>query len=210
MGWRRRLGIALALVGAVGLTLWVARSGEGDGKAGVEIVSSTVDPRPAVGPRRLPCTEVDELANFGLYALGARFEDLDLEAVIRTCNRTNSVSYVYGECTPPGGEGGCAPPVEIQVWPACERYPGRHGSRGRFGTRRGVPALETDAGVELYSGDSSIIVFGDDPDRVDRAVAALQPVQLGKALDETPPATHPMQRLEPPIAGATAGRLRCS
>lgn len=30
-------------------------------------------------------------------------------------------TFIYGDCTPPPGEGGCAPPLEVQVWSACVR-----------------------------------------------------------------------------------------
>src|SRR3978361_269835 len=37
-------------------------------------------------------------------------------------HRSNFTSFVYGTCTP-HGDSGCPYPLEIQVWPSCERNP---------------------------------------------------------------------------------------
>jgi hypothetical protein len=39
----------------------------------------------------------------------------------------NDVTFIYGTCDPSGGEGGCAPPLEVQVWSACARNPSMYG-----------------------------------------------------------------------------------
>ncbi len=87
----------------------------------------------ALDGKHLACTPADVPANFRVYSLGSSFDGLPLTAVLRQCEdpgldasigvdaRGNSTSYIYGDCELPMGEGGCAPPLEVQVRPACER-----------------------------------------------------------------------------------------
>jgi hypothetical protein len=35
--------------------------------------------------------------------------------------RANYVGYIYGDCSIASGDEACAPPLEVQVWPACIR-----------------------------------------------------------------------------------------
>ena len=68
---------------------------------------------------------------FTRYFLGQDFESLPLTDTSYSCHRPTPpsdgiaredlVSFIYGDCTP-GDEGGCAPPLEIQTWPACDRW----------------------------------------------------------------------------------------
>ena len=34
-----------------------------------------------------------------------------------------TVTFIYGDCEPPVGDGGCSPPAQIQISPACIRHP---------------------------------------------------------------------------------------
>jgi hypothetical protein len=85
----------------------------------------------------------------------------------------NAELAVYGTCDP-GDEGGCAPPLSIQTWDACERNyaqyaanPAPDGSvvphqRIRL---RGIDGAIFDDGhrVELYGRRVTIVIFADDP-----------------------------------------------
>lgn len=152
-------------------------------------------PAEANNERLLPCTSADQPVNFGNYWLRGEWEGLPLNAVIRRCDapdpsiagavavprtalRANYVSYIYGDCDPADEQGSCAPPVEIQTWPFCERNLGVY----RFDpeglelpyfrtTIRGVPAAIFEDGlrVELYTTDSTIVAFGSDSAQVRRA-----------------------------------------
>src|SRR5687767_12074275 len=70
-----------------------------------------------------------EFGDFELYALGDAYGDLPLTDVIRVFDpspeappvRANYVAFIYGTCD--ASAGGCAPPLSIQVWAACERNP---------------------------------------------------------------------------------------
>ena len=99
-----RIGsIALALVG---ICLLFAGSGPAqDGSPGLSFFDV---------PQALAFHE------FPLYDAGDRVDGLPLVAVLRRDDTADFVSFVYGDCTA-GDDEGCAPPAEVQVWPACRR-----------------------------------------------------------------------------------------
>lgn len=87
-------------------------------------------------PRLKACSEATPLFN-----VGPEFVGLTLTAIHRVCSnpqpmvsvsaggidpdslgRSNFTSFLYGDCAP-RGESGCPFPLEIQVWPTCERNP---------------------------------------------------------------------------------------
>lgn len=43
----------------------------------------------------------------------------------RHAYRANFASLIYGDCEA-SSDAGCAPPLEIQTWPACERNAGTY------------------------------------------------------------------------------------
>src|SRR5918999_1504905 len=53
-----------------------------------------------------------------LYWVGERFEKWDVEHV--EAGAREFVPFIYGTCEPGGGiEGGCPPPLQIQIQPLC-------------------------------------------------------------------------------------------
>lgn len=104
---------------------------------------------------------------------------LPLAARLPRDARSNFVSYTYGTCDPPP-DGGCPLPLEIQTWPRCERDPtdydiGHHNPLQAKLTVRGVPAhlYEDGLRLEVYAGESTIVVFGLQREQVLRAGRAL-------------------------------------
>ena len=145
-------------------------------------------------------------AEFPLFDAGERVDGLPLTAILRRDDSADLVSFVYGDCAA-GEEAGCAPPVEVQVWPACRRNLHLYDS-GRLGapvpegaTVRGVPAAFFEDGLrlELQASRATIVVFGDSRARVRRAAAALR--SFGR-----PPSTAALPAPEP---GAVEGTLSC-
>jgi hypothetical protein len=178
----------------------------------------------------LPCTGDNEPVNFAVYSLGQNVDGFELTSTRRECEplqpgapvRANFVSYVYGAC--PALEAGtasaCAPPLEIQSWPACERtladyeiatgtpYP--HESLGELA---GVPAYSFDDGtrVELYTGESTVVIFASDPALIGEAVASLQREPANEPPGEPiAGADGGATDLPAPDAGAVAGKLSCA
>jgi hypothetical protein len=188
---------------------------------------------------RLPCTDLKEPVNFSHYSLGTVFDGHEVSAILRRCEspypgetvRSNYVSFVYGKCEIPTdpetglAHGGCAPPIEIQTWPACERAHADYTLGGEpypqkdLGLERGVPATLFDEGsrLELYAGRSTVVIFGNEPADVRAAAEAVRveptgeppaaPLNVAERLVEgLQPATAD---LPSPVAGAISGDLSC-
>jgi hypothetical protein len=114
-----------------------------------------------------------------LYWAGERFEDLDLEHV--QLDTGVIVSFIYGTCEiPAGSDGGCAPPLQLQITPLCDHLDAvaradvwrRRQVRGApVGTIDGAPVLFTSrVQVKVYRGQDS------DPGIAMRALQALHSV----------------------------------
>ena len=137
---------------------------------------------------------------------GDNVDGLSLTAVVRGGD-AGYVSFVYGDCEA-ADDAGCAPPAEVQVWPACRRHLGLYQRGPPFGPAvehvavRGVPAafLDDGARLELQTGRSTVVVFAGSRGRVLRIVAAL------RSADGTIPAGVP---LPTPEQGALAGTAPC-
>lgn len=120
-------------------------------------------------------------AEFPLVYAGEQVDGLPLVAIVRRDDTADYVSFVYGDCRPASSEGGCAPPAEIQVWPADRRSLGSYGtSPGAVSpelTRiRGSPAAFFDAGtrLEIYTAEVTVVVFAGSRERAGRIAAALR------------------------------------
>jgi hypothetical protein len=94
-------------------------------------------------------------------------------------HRSNFTSFVYGTCTP-RGESGCPYPLEIQVWPACERNPSKYSDAGTLGDlgpdeHAGTELLEQtavrQAPVKVYGNPGTSASTADDvPERAETIV----------------------------------------
>ncbi len=116
--------------------------------------------------------EARSFDEFPLYYAGEEVDSLPLAAVLRRDESADYVSFVYGACTP-SPDSGCAPPAEVQVWPAAVRSAGSYdaspGAPGLEPTRiRGRPAAFVGDGtqLELYTEESTIVVFADTRERL--------------------------------------------
>jgi hypothetical protein len=152
-------------------------------------------PAPAVNPHtgqtELPCTGPDgRPAGLPKYDLGPEFEGLPASHAYRRCDpqgrpsgRANFHATIYGDCVIEAGQQACAPPLEVQTFPACER-PGDY----RFGPGNApMPREETriagrDAAifaeggrVEVYTKTATVVLFGDDLAQLRRAAAQIRP-----------------------------------
>src|SRR5215475_12710766 len=160
---------------------------------------------------------------FDLYYAGAEVAGLPLTAVtrdpvtappgtavarkLRHTSGLSSIDFLYGSCVvPEGSEGGCGLPLDIQVWPACARYPalyvGPLAPEPKPTRIRGVPAAYFEGGhrLEIQTGDATIVIFGGKR-LIRKAVNALE------GLNVRVPAGN---ELPPPVRGALDGSLACS
>lgn len=174
----------------------------------------------------LPCTGDQQPANFAIYSLGPSADGLQLSSESRDCEtyakgslgRANYVSYVYGSCSIPDGAERCEPPLEIQTWPACERNlamyesePGTPYPNTYLGTIRNAPAYSFNGGtrIEIYSADSTIVVFATDPATAMSATAQLQPESSAAPPPAQPQRSAVAATLAAPEAGSLDGTLSC-
>lgn len=192
----RKRALALLAAAAVGLfvlatTLAVARPGSnGDPKSTFSLEGAR------------------SFAEFPVYYAGDSVAGIPLVAVLRRDDTADYVSFIYGECDAVS-ETGCAPPAEVQVWPACKRNPSLYtGPRSPISpspsptTVRGVPAAFFDNGtrLEIQTGASTVVVFGEGADRVLEVANALRGVNVDVAAAGALPA---------PAIGAIEGTLAC-
>lgn len=142
-----------------------------------------------------------------LFDAGSSVDGLALTAVLERDEAAGHASFVYGDCDA-SDDAGCAPPVEIQVWPSCRRHLGLYRAGSPLGpdaeaaTIRGVPAAFLDDGsrLELQTGRSTVVVFAESRARVVRIAHAL------RAVDGSVPPGVALPRPEP---GALEGRAPC-
>jgi hypothetical protein len=147
-----------------------------------------------------------EFDGFPVYNAGPSVDGFPLVAVLRrTDGPTNYISFIYGTCQVTGDDG-CAPPIEVQVWPACVRNPFLYDSSGPANTKtvvRGVPAAVFEDGLrlEIQTGAATVVIFARDPSQVSLIARALRGVNVPVQAEEGLPA---------PAAGALTGKLNCS
>lgn len=173
------------------------------------------------------CTSAYEPTNFARFSLGKSFGALELDTVRRRCVEARGeqvpdedfVSYLYGQCNPTIGEGICAPPVEIQSWPACKRsladyevMPGQPMLPESLVSKGMAKVAKFDNGLraEVYTADSTVVIYGMSQRQVDEALAVVRledPDAPANQILDTDIAPH---ALKAPEAGAMEGRLSCS
>jgi hypothetical protein len=144
--------------------------------------------------------ELRERPGPGLYYVGETFEGLPLTDISAAGPQ---VTFFYGDCEPPPDEGGCAPPLEVQIWPIERRPPGAISSmiECRKVAVRGASGAFYGSDLDLYVGDQTVVVFADSQPRALRAAEALRPVDADRASD---------QDLAAPAIDAEGPLARCS
>jgi hypothetical protein len=184
--------------------------------------------KPTFNDEALPCTGDQRPVNFETFSAGPSLEGLPLTYTERRCGssgsaatRANYLSYVYGDCEIVAGATGCQPPLEIQTWPACQRYLAKYSFRGeplphrRLEKRDGAEVVEfnfaLDKRIEVYTKASTVVIFAVDRSLALKAVEMLRLEEKGK-----PPATQPgdlksggPDGLGPPEEGSLEGDLSC-
>jgi hypothetical protein len=170
--------------------------------AGLVLVGATGSTVPA---RAISLERESPRVRDPIFFAGDRTEGIQLQSVLRRSDSAEYVSFVYGDCVP-DNDAGCAPPIEIQVWPACRRhlalYDSSYGPDLDRVTVRGVPAAVLDGGtrLELQTGRSTIVIFADSRQRLTRIAKDLRALDVGTASDVPLPA---------PAPGAVEGQLAC-
>jgi hypothetical protein len=176
----------------------------------------------------VPCTGPEEPVNFEVFSAGPSVAGLPFTGNSRRCDTgvpangwpNNYVSYFYGDCEIPEGATGCALPLEIQTWPACQRSKDDYTFEGKPLPYRKLPKqggaevvefnFPTDR-IEVYTRSATIVIFATEPDLARKVVPLLRPQEKGN-----PPATKaealrgtPPEGLAPPSDGSMEGVLPC-
>jgi len=165
-------GTAVALALCAAALSVLAACGTGDGRQGAE-------------PRGdLTLDEARAFDELPLVYAGELVDGLPLTAILRRDDTARYVSFVYGDCRPTGGDGACAPPAEVQVWPAGARNLDSYGSATAAQvtpvpeptTIRGLPGAFFDDGrrLEIYTPWTTIVLFAHSRDHVLTVAAALR------------------------------------
>lgn len=227
--WRRVL--AVVCIAAVGIAaLYGSRAlAETLGLAGDERQSYplTSDPNEsfdsrAVAPRgNWSEAEARAFDRFALFWAGKEHAGLPLTAIIRarylSAERPgvqvyeDSVTFLYGSCIPPEGEGGCAAPFQVIVGDACQSPPGVApdvATNGPPFTFRGALAQEyADGHIQLWTQDVSVTIFGPDAESMRALASALRPLnplaRLGADGQLQAPLSIPAPRC-PPLSPASS------
>jgi hypothetical protein len=193
-----------ALVGSAGVTLALAV-----GALALVFASLGGANPPKQSPPRSTFTlaEARAFQEHPVHFAGDSVEGYPLVAVLRRNDTAKYVSFVYGDCYA-SSDNGCAPPVEIQSWPACKRHLALYDTSvpgtptPEMTSVRGVPGAFFDDGqrLEVHTGRSLVVIFADSRDRVLRVARALRGANVG---------TPPDVPLPAPAVGAVDGKLSC-
>lgn len=165
---------------------------------------ATDDPRP--DPKsNFSLERARAFGDFPVFSAGPSVDGIPLVAVLRRANGPNYVSFIYGECNA-SDDMACAPPAEVQVWPACARniamYESALGPEFTRSQIRGAPAFVFEEGhrLEIQTSKSTIVVFARTPELATSIAAHLEGVNIP---------IQAAERLPPPADGALEGKLRC-
>jgi hypothetical protein len=182
---------------------------------------------PVFNDEALPCTGPREPVNFETFSVGPSIEGLALTDAERRCGggpvatRVNYLSYIYGDCKIPEGESGCQPPLEIQTWPACQRFLAKYSFRGKPLPHRYLPTSDGakivefnfafDKRIEVYTKYSTVVIFATDRARAVEAAEMLRQEARRKPPTSNPQGLNggPPDRLKPPAQGSMEGDLSC-
>lgn len=175
----------------------------------------------------LPCTGPTEPINFEVFSAGPSVAGVPLTDFTRRCGGmspadeppANFTNYFYGRCAISEGATGCAPPLQIQTWPACERAFADYSYEGKEQPSRQLPSIGgaevveflTDGRIEVYTKSSTIVVFSENPDLAKKALTQLRSQRIGQrpARKAEELKGEPEENLGVPSDGAVEGELSC-
>ncbi|MDQ2910327.1 MAG: hypothetical protein M3R39_04830 [Actinomycetota bacterium] len=130
-----------------------------------------------------------------LYYAGRSFAGLPLTHV--ELEGPGRAFFVYGTCVIPAGqtEGGCAPPVQIQLFPFDPGQWRRAVACHRRRSLLGVPTARHD-GLVLFTGRTVVKIYARSHAEDRRVALTLRRVGDDKPLRRLPPPTAPVRELQ--------------
>jgi hypothetical protein len=144
---------------------------------------------------------------FPIYWLTAEFEGHELTYISELNEAVPGVTLVYGTCEPSGSDGGCAPPLQLQLMPLCNHLDDVAGNpiwcRREV---RGAPVGSIDSAPVLFTRTMQVKVYrgkGSDPGTPLRALDALH------SLNDVEPFIPAGGPIPPPPDGVLEGEVNC-
>ena len=149
------------------------------------------DGRPDIGEVR----DAQKTATQPLYWAGDTVAGEPLTGITRN---GGVVTFTYGECAQPEGEGGCPLPISIQSAPICNVKALVLDVRPTESRRvRGIVARVRGAGtVDVPTATSNVTVRANSAIRLERVLEALRPVEGTAGGDRLPPPRYPLDYVE--------------
>jgi hypothetical protein len=147
--------------------------------------------------------EAKSFAEYRLYYLGAAYGDLPLTYAELGPGSGEGIrrafDFIYGSCTPSGDDGGCAPPLDVQNWSICTRFPALYpGPTPETDPLHGAQTHPAGGGLDVYTGRTTVVIFGQGSHKPEIVQS------LRRVADGVKP-----RRLPPPAPGALEGKLPC-
>jgi len=130
---------------------------------------------------------------------GVSLEQVEEEERGREEVQSTDWNFYYGDCTPPAGEGGCAPPLQIQNASSCRRWAGLYQDKPRLFDFRGAKAAWTGGNLEVYTGRTTVVIYAFHRRFVKAAARRLRDVHQANR----------QSLLPPPAPGSLWGNLPC-
>lgn len=196
---------------------------------GAENYPLTSDPKEASDPRAVEpkgnwtVDDAKQFKDFALFWAGDEHAGVPLAAVIRASYPTyarpgieaaeNSVTFLYGACIPPEGEGGCPAPYQVVVQQACQSQPSTADESvvagAPFDLKGATAQLYRDGHLEFWTQDVSVTVYGPDQAEMFALAGEIVPLNPVASLTGTGDFQEPtaVDGLKcPPLSPASIGR----
>ena len=150
--------------------------------------------------------EAREFDGYPLYWVGERFEQWELTAV--DFGSPEFVTFVYGTCEPVGSDGGCPPPLQLQISPLCSHLSDvARAPVWQHRAVRGAPVGTIDSAPVLFTSGAQVKVYrgeGSDPGLPWRALTAL------RSANDVEPVIGGQGQIPAPPHGVLAGTEPCT
>lgn len=151
--------------------------------------------------------EFKEFRAYPVYWSGESVAGNDLVEVmgdptLHEDERETTWIFIYGECKDPPDEGGCPPPLQIHSYSTCERWASLGPNEPKLfdfhGAKASKPFPGGGAGLEIFTGRTTVTFHAESQDLLDAATRALRTVHQKRP-----------GPLPPPVPGSLKGELAC-